>query len=188
MKGYIYTLFAGADPAQGWTMTDPIFSDVPTLGACVPNIRRLVEPGDWIFAISGRVPGVRQYVVGGMKVAEKIDALAAYRRFPRNRLTRDADGNLNGNIIVDSSGQQSPLDYHSNFERRVANFIVGRDAVTIDSEAAVARARSETATTLGDMFERPGRSLAEILGRWRKLDSIQIESLVSWMRTVAAER
>ena len=65
MKGYIYTMFAGADPGHGWTLTDPIFDKVPTLGACVPHIRRAVQEGDYIFAISGRVPGARQFIVGG---------------------------------------------------------------------------------------------------------------------------
>src|SRR6516165_856032 len=100
MKGYIYTMFPGADPARGWTLTDPIFGKVPTLGACVPNIRRVVLPGDHIFAISGRAPGVQQYVVGGFQVAEKISQLAAHGRFPDLRQRQLDDGTLRGNVIV----------------------------------------------------------------------------------------
>src|SRR5689334_4451772 len=62
MNGYIYTMAAGADPGHGWVMNDPIFGDVPTLGACVPNIRRVVEEGDYIFVVSGRVRNERQFV------------------------------------------------------------------------------------------------------------------------------
>src|SRR6266568_323066 len=65
MKGYIYTMYAGADPGHGWVLNDPIFVPTPTLGACVPNIRRSVQVGDHIFAISGRVAGDRQFIVGG---------------------------------------------------------------------------------------------------------------------------
>jgi hypothetical protein len=54
MKGYIYTMFRGADPGQGWHMTDPIFGKIPTLGACVPNIRRVVTSEDYIFVIKGQ--------------------------------------------------------------------------------------------------------------------------------------
>ena len=92
MKGYIYTMFAGADPDKGWRMTDPILTPVPTLGACVPNIRRLVVTGDHIFVVSGRTRKVQQYVVGGFQVAEKIDALTAYHRFPENRMRPGPDG------------------------------------------------------------------------------------------------
>src|SRR5262245_28408577 len=104
MKGYIYTMFAGADPGRGWRLTDPIFGKVPTLGACVPNVRRAVAIGDYVFNISGRVPGVRQYVVGGFEVDEKISALAALSRFPENKQLRLDDGTLQGNIIVNSDG------------------------------------------------------------------------------------
>lgn len=65
MKGYIYTMFKGADPSVGWSMTDPIYGKVPTMGACMPNIRRLVEKGDFIFSISGRVAAVKPHIVGG---------------------------------------------------------------------------------------------------------------------------
>ena len=81
MKGYIYRLHAGADPAKGWIYNDPIFGSPPTLGACVPNIRRVVERGDWIFTISGRVEAhqARHVVEGGFQVEEKISALQAYK-------------------------------------------------------------------------------------------------------------
>src|SRR5687768_12631880 len=114
MKGYIYTMFAGADPAEGWEMTDPIYGKVPTLGACVPNIRKAVERNDYIFSISGRSKNVKQYVVGGFSVDEKINALAAYKRFPQNRMKVDGGGN----IIIDKNGKQLDFDYHKNFENR----------------------------------------------------------------------
>ena len=105
MKAYIYTMFPGADPGMGWKLNDPIFGAAPTLGACVPNIRRAVVAGDHIFVISGRTSGVRQYIVGGFQVAEKISALAAYGRFPDLRQRVREDGTLNGNIIVTPDGR-----------------------------------------------------------------------------------
>src|ERR1700752_2054905 len=100
MKGYIYTMFAGADPGVGWKITDPIYGKTPTLGACMPNIRKVVERGDYIFSVSGRVKDVKQYVVGGFSVDDKINALAAYSRFPENRMIVQPDGSLSGNIII----------------------------------------------------------------------------------------
>ncbi len=72
-------MFKGADPAQGWVMTDPIFGPVPTLGACMPNVRRVVERGDYIFVVSGQAVGVKQYIVGGFEVDKKINALNLLR-------------------------------------------------------------------------------------------------------------
>ena len=95
MKGYIYTMFKGADPGAGWEMTDPIFKPVPTMGACMPNLRRALARGDYVFAISGKAPSVRQYVVGGFRVAEK-STLSAYNRFPANRLHLDRNGTTQG--------------------------------------------------------------------------------------------
>ena len=137
VNGYIYTMFAGADPGHGWVMNDPIFGKTPTLGACVPHIRRVVELGDYIFVISGRVPGERQFVVGGFEVREKIHALAAFKKYPENRLRVDQDGQLTGNIIINSKGEHHPLDDHENFERRVENYIVGGNPVVSRDAAPI---------------------------------------------------
>lgn len=181
MKGYIYTMFKGADQSQGWVMTDPIFGPVPTLGACMPNIRRVVEQGDYIFVVSGQVVGVRQYVVGGFEVDKKINALAAYKQFPQNRQRKLADGSLRGNIIVNADGSRSEVDYHSEFEKRVENYIVGKNPVALETPNEVTIARDETLRILGEIFKKRGKTVAEIIARWRKLDSAQIEQLREWL-------
>ncbi len=181
MKGYIYTLGGGADPGHGWIMNDPIFGNPPTLGACVPNIRRAVTRGDHIFAISGRVSGDNQYVVGGLRVAEKIDALAAYRRFPENRLSQNDDGRLLGNIIVDEGGEHHPLDYHSEFEKRIENYIVGDNPVYLDNPEAIDRARQETLPFLSGLFHKEGNRVFDVVGRWRRLDEQQVDQIRQWL-------
>jgi len=184
MKGYIYSMYQGADPGLGWILTDPIFGKPPTLGACMPNIRRLVERGDHIFVISGRSPGVQQYIVGGFQVAAKIDALAAYRRFPQNRMGKDEQGNLLGNVITDASGNQIPFDYHSNFAKRVENYIVGERQKVVARDEAIARARRETLPLLRKMFDRKGATVGDVIGRWRRLDAQQIDDLRGWIDDV----
>jgi hypothetical protein len=184
MKGYIYTMFAGADPGRGWNMTDPIFSKIPTIGACMPNIRRLVVPGDYVFVISGKTPGVRQYVVGGLKVAEKINALAAFDRFPEYRLKTVGKGLVAGNIIVDADGKHNKLDYHGNFEKRIENYIVGRDPVVLESQGEIDLGREQTVPILKQIFEKQGRLVADIVGRWRRLDEIQIEEMLQWLTSL----
>jgi hypothetical protein len=184
MKGYIYTMYAGADPGHGWVLNDPIFAPVPTLGACVPNIRRNVEEGDYIFAITGRVAGQRQFVVGGFQVAEKIDALTAYNRFPEYRTRRLGDGSTAGNIIVDADGSQSRADHHTNFERRLDNYIVGADPRFLDKAAEYDRARDETLQVLGGLFGKSGNRVFDIVGRQRKMDADQVQELLNWIEAI----
>ena len=185
MKGYIYPMFAGADPEYGWELNDPIFGRVPTLGACMPNIRKLVEEDDYIFAISGRVEGAKQYVVGGFQVAEKISALAAYGRFPELRQRKRIDGGLSGNIIITETGEQSATDYHNNFKKRIDNYIVGKNPVVVDGNRAIARARAETLDVMNEVFRVKAKRLSDVTARWRRLDEGQIERLVDWLQSLA---
>ena len=184
MKGYIYTMYKGADPAEGWQMTDPIYGKIPTLGACMPNIRKAVEKGDYIFSISGRVANIKQYVVGGFRVDEKIDSLAAYERFPQNRMTVDESGVFLGNIIFDEKGNHLDCDYHKNHENRVDNFVVGEDPIVIQGNEQVEKARKETLDFLNKLFGRHEDSIYKVVSRWRKLNEAQIKELLNWMKNI----
>lgn len=184
MKGYIYTMYQGADPGNGWKMTDPIFGKVPTLGACMSNMRRVVMEGDYIFSISGRVENLKQYIVGGFAVQEKINALAAFNRFPENRMTKLDDGQLKGNIIIDKYGNQLPFDYHSNFESRLDNYIIGRDPILFEKEKEIKIARESTIEILNTLFGKNEEKISKIIGRWRKLDEIQIKDLIQWFEEI----
>ena len=154
----------------------------------MPNVRRAVLPGDWIFVVSGRMPSVQQYVVGGFQVDQKLSAFAAHAAFPENRLSKRPDGSLAGNIIVNGQGRQHPLDYHSGFEKRVNNYIVGRDPIVVESPAAVARCRLDTLPFLEDLFDRSGASVFDVIGRWRRLDEHRIDMLLSWLNDVKSAR
>jgi hypothetical protein len=186
MKGYIYITSTGADPALRNNLNDPVFGKYPSLGACMPNIRRFVEKGDYIFVVSGRAPGVQQYVIGGMQVGEKISTLEAYSRLPRNRLQRGIDGLIKGNIIVDADGSQHQLDTHprDTFESRIKNFIVGANPVSLESENEVALGRKETLNKLSDLFGKQGNRPIDIFGRWAKLSSMQVNDVVEWLEGI----
>ena len=185
MNGYIYTLYKGADPGHGWTLTDPIFKgQVPTLGACVPNIRAWVKEGDWVFAISGRVAGQPQFVIGGFQVAEKIDHIAAYRRYPENRLSRLPDGRTAGNIIVTADGRHHPDDDHKNFEKRVRNYLVGGDSVFLAKPEEYDMARRETVNVLCQLKNKTGNRPFDLIGRQSKLSSPAVNTLRDWLAGV----
>lgn len=186
MKGYIYITGTGADPGLRDNLDDPLFGEPPTLGACMTNLRDFAEPGDYLFVVSGKAASAAQYVIGGMRVAEKIDALAAYGRFPQNRLRLDEKGMVRGNIIVDEHGNQHPLDHHSpkTFERRVQNFIVGDEAEALKTQREIELGREQTLRKLSEVFDRPGNRPIDIMGRQRKLNEDQVHGLMDWLRGI----
>lgn len=189
MKGYIYITGTGADPGLHNNLDDPLFGEPPTLGACMTNIRQFVDPGDYIFVVSGSVPAAAPYIIGGLRVAEKIDHLAAYGRFPQNRLHRDQDGFVRGNIIVQPNGKQHPLDHHKpkTFDDRIKNFIVGDEAAALQTQREVELGRERTLRKLSDMFDKPGNRAIDIMGRMRRLDEPQVHGLMDWLRGIKSD-
>ena len=190
MKGYVYITGTGTDPSLRANLNDPLFSRVPTLGACMPNIRRFVTKGDWIFIVSGKVAGAEQYVVGGLQVEEKIDALAAYHRFPENRLTRGDGGLVMGNVIVRADGRQHPLDHHSaeTFQDRVRNYVVGGNAIALSTPEEVELGRQQTLGKLGDIIgrRRGANRVIDAMGRMSKLDEPQVTQMLDWLSGIKA--
>jgi hypothetical protein len=191
VKGYIYTTGKRADPGLYNNLDDPLFGDPPTLGACMSNLREFLNPGDYIFVVSASVPVAPQYVIGGLRVAEKLDHLAAYGRFPNNRLRLDENGVVRGNIIVDQKGKQHPLDHHDpdpdSFKRRVKNFIVGDEAVALKTQKEIQLGRERTLAKLADLFNKQGNRPFDIIGRQRKLDQEQVHGLMDWLRGIKSE-
>jgi hypothetical protein len=151
------------------------------MGACRPDIRRKVEPGDQIFVVSGKSSGVQQYVVGGFAVGQKIDQLTAYGRFPENRQHLGPDGKPLGNVIVLEDGTQNPIDYHKNFENRVDNYLIGDNPVMLETPEEIRRGRAETLDALKDIFHRDGDSVFKIIGRGRRLNEEQVEQMRQWL-------
>src|SRR5262249_38913247 len=100
MVGKIFITRTGYDPQLGKHVKDPYLGPNPTLGACRPDIRERLAPGDHVYTISGRVPSAPQFVMGGFEIDAKIDAIQAYDRFPEQRLRFREDGQPTGNIIV----------------------------------------------------------------------------------------
>jgi hypothetical protein len=189
IKGYIYISGTGTDPEQFNNMNDPLFGNTPTLGACMPNLREFVDPGDCLFVVSGSSPGVQQYIVGGMRVKEKISALAAFGRFPENHLRIDENGLLQGNVVVDAHGQKHPLDRHKDdgFDRRIKNFIVGEKSVSLDSQREVELGRQRSLTKLSELFGKPGNRAIDIIGRQSKLDADQAKNLFDWLGEIKSD-
>lgn len=181
MSGYIF-VSPRSDPGMGRPLTDPILRAGvrPTMGTCRPDLRRLVQLGGEIFVISGSMgKSVKQYVVGGFEVDSKLESqLAAYDQFPENRLQFDENGRRQGNIIVTADGEHDPRDDHTNFDRRIRNYLVGTNPVILETAEEVASGREHSLRILAEVFDRPhARSVREIVGRMRKLSDAQADRL-----------
>jgi hypothetical protein len=177
MKAKIFATSAGYDPEKGKHVKDPYLGPRPTLGACRPDIREKLQKGDQIFTVSGKVPGVPQFVMGGFEIAEKIPAIEAYERFPELRLSKREDGQLTGNVIVNAEGKQHELDGHSKFDRRIQNYIVGTNPIVLATPAEIVEGRRLTLEILQDVFERKGDAVRSIIGRCSNMSDKQVEKL-----------
>jgi hypothetical protein len=159
MIGKIFITRSGYDPRCGKHVKDPYLDGVPSLGGCRPDVRKLLSIGDLLFAISGKVRGVNQFVMGGFEVARKIDPFDAYKEFPEQRLHLREDGQLAGNVIVDANGEQHELDRHKpeTFRKRIPNYIVGCNPVVLSTDAEIERGRRETLEALQEIFQKRAR-------------------------------
>lgn len=184
MIGKIFITSSGYDPQLGKHVKDPYLGAKASLGACRPDVRRQVREGDHLFVISGKLPNVRQFVMGGFEVAQKIDAVQAYEQFPEQRLRLRDDGQLTGNVIVDANGAQHELDTHdtSKFAKRIPNYIVGTGCISLTDPAEIALGREQTLDVLRDVFKKNGGSPFEIVGHYGStLSEDQVNKLREWL-------
>jgi hypothetical protein len=185
MIGKIFITRSGYDPELGKHVKDPYLGPNPTLGACRPDVRKQLKEGDHIFVISGKIPQANQYVMGGFEIGAKIPASEAYKQFPELRLRQLENGQLTGNIIVDSKGAQHALDDHNSFDRRIQNYVVGRNLLALDQPNEILRGRDETLEVLQDIMHRKGTSPVEVVGRWgSRLQEEQVHQLREWLKTI----
>ena len=185
MIGKIFITRTGYDPQMGKHVKDPFLGPHPTLGACRPDIRKQLNKGDQIFVISGKIPDFNQFVMGGFEIEAKIPALEAYRLFPELRLRRLEDGQLTGNIIVTADGRQHELDTHSSFQRRIQNYVVGTNPISLVTSAEIAEGRKQTLAALRDILHKKGKSPYEVVGHFGTgLTEKQVLQLRDWLEAI----
>lgn len=187
MVGKIYITRTGYDPERGRHLKDPYLGSSPTFGACRPDIRKQLFKGDHIFVISGKIPDINQFVMGGFEIEAKIPAVEAYRLFPEQRLRKLKNGQLTGNIIVNSHGEQHYLDDHNSFEKRIQNYVIGTNLISLVTPAEISEGRKHTLEALRDILKKPGRSPIEVVGRaGTKLTEKQVVQLREWLTSIKA--
>ena len=191
MFAKIFITRQGYDPEKGKHVKDPYLGPHPSIGGCRPDIRRHIVEGGHIFVVSGKVRGIPQFVMGGFQVAKKIDALAAFRLMPEQRLHVQDDGQLAGNIIIDAKGNQHPLDSHrpETFAKRIENYIVGKDPIALLTPQEIARGRAQTMDVLQKVLRREGERPIDVIGRWgRDLTENQAYELREWLLSLKDDR
>src|SRR5260370_15886890 len=185
MVGKIFITRSGYDPQLGKHVKDPYLGPCPTLGACRPDIRRQLEKGDHIFVISGRIPNVNQFVMGGFEIESKIPAIEAYRLFPDLRLHRLQDGQLTGNIIVTGDGRQHELYDHSSFAQRIKNYLIGTNPISLETPPDIDEGSKQTLDALHDILHKKGSSPFDVVGRFGiRLTDKQVLQLREWLEAV----
>lgn len=182
MIGKIFITRHGYDPQKGKHVKDPYLGKIPSIGACRTDIRRVLNPGDHLFVISGKIPQAGQFVIGGFEVDRKIPAIQAYHEFPDQRLHLLPDGQRAGNVIVNHQGMQHELDDHDNFDRRVQNYIIGKNPILLESDEEISRGRGETMEALCEILKKNAKTPFELIGRSaRNLNENQIIQLRDWL-------
>ena len=185
MIGKVFITRTGYDPQLGKHVKDPYLGECPTLGACRPDIREQVTKGDHLFFISGKVPDTNQFIMGGFEVAEKISAMEAYERFPDLRLRKRDDGQLTGNIIVNAHGIQHRLDDHSSFERRIQNYVVGRNLLSLTTIEEIAEGRDQTLDMLQEILGCVGPTAISMVHRsGKRMTARQVHAMRSWLTSI----
>ncbi len=182
MIGKIFITRSGYDPQLGKHVKDPYLGPCPTLGACRPDIRRQLEKGDHIFVISGKIPDFNQFVMGGFEIESKIPAIEAYRLFPELRLRRLRDRQVTGNIILTADGRQHELDDHNSFDRRIKNYVIGTNLISLTTPDEIAEGRKETLDALRDILHKKGNSPFAVVGHFgTRLTDKQVLQLREWL-------
>lgn len=182
MIGKIFITRSGYDPQLGKHVKDPYLGPCPTLGACRPDIRRQLKKGDHIFVISGKVPDFNQFVIAGFEIESKIPAIEAYYLFPEQRLRRLKDGQLTGNIIVKADGRQHEFDNHNSFDKRIKNYVIGTNLISVATPEEIAEGRKQTLDALRDILHKKGNSPFAVVGRFGSpLTDEQVLQLRNWL-------
>jgi hypothetical protein len=184
MIGKIFVTGKGCDPVEGKHVKDPYLGPNASLGACRPDIREQVHKGDQVFVVAAKVRNVDQVVLGGFEVAEKINAIEAYERFPEQRLRLLPDGQVTGNVIVNAEGRQHELDHHDQFARRIENYLVGTNPIALLTLEELAEGRLRTLEILQDVFGKKGKSVRQIIGRASNMTDKQVFRLRSLLDAV----
>lgn len=186
MIGKISVAGVKCDPVEGKHLKDPYLGTNPSLGACRPDVRERVQKGDHVFAVTGKVPGFAQVVLGGFEVAEKISAVEAYERFPEQRLHLLPDGQVTGNVIVNADGSQHKLDHHKKetLDRRIKNYLVGTNPIALLTLEEIAEGRAQTLDILREVFDMKGDSIRDFMGRGRNMTEKQVLKLRCLLETV----
>lgn len=199
LKGFIYIASAfhtvnrsNCGRGGAWIDNDPHFwSAPPTWGICRNDLRAKCDPGDYVFFVlplRGKHP---QMIFAYMRIAQLITHLEAYKS-PSLISKRMGNKNPNGNIIVDAKGGYNRFDFDVHkykFERikghyAVADPVASRMLTANQIQRLSPQFLSQLAFILGRPSQTPPIKAFDIITRaGRRLDSRQVDALLSWLQS-----
>jgi hypothetical protein len=171
LKGYIYIIETGVDPALYSDLADPTFGRPPTLGPRVPTVsvpRRLdihrKRQGSRISTIrSRRAPGKRKGPRLGSLCAPAAKKVSARQ------------------------GRQGERRYHCPGRRHARIFIIGSHAITLATPKEVEFGRPETFSILPRVPHRPtAERVIDVMSRMLKLEERQVQNMLKWLGDLKA--
>jgi hypothetical protein len=187
--GKIFITRSGYDPQRGKHVKDPYLEGEPSLGACRPDVRKQVKPGDFIFTISGKVKGVEQFVMGGFEVDRKIHANEALTLYREQQLHLRPDGQLTGNVVIDDEGRKHPLDQHKEktFGKRLIDYVVGKNPIVLLTDDEIKRGRETTMDALQEIMKKKGETPKDVISRFgATLTEEQALKFRDWLKSLKA--
>jgi len=95
---------------------------------------------------------------------------------------------VDGNIIVTADGLHDPRDNHGNFDKRIRNYLVGKNPVALETPREVELGRERSVSILSNVFDRPeATTIRQIIGRFRKLSDDQAYRIRSALDDIKRE-
>jgi hypothetical protein len=186
LKGYIYIIETGVDPALYSDLADPTFGRPPTLGPRVPTVsvpRRLdihrKRQGSRISTIrSRRAPGKRK----GPRLGS-LCAPAAKKVSARQGRQGERRYHCPGRRHARSLG----LALVEGFGKRAGIFIIGSHAITLATPKEVEFGRPETFSILSRVPHRPtAERVIDVMSRMLKLEERQVQNMLKWLGDLKA--
>lgn len=189
---YIAGVFNHLDNNQGqWLDNDPhIWTKPFTWGICRPDLRKFVQPDNYVFFILPKSSPHPQMIFAYIRIKEIISHDAAFKeaRLNAKRMRNGADPN--GNILVDGNGCYNSADGNAHRDR--FSWIKQRYAIGYINQSkrisiSKIRDRSEYFIEfLNDLFnfqgdQRKDSVVSIITRKGRKLSDDQVRRILKWL-------
>ena len=194
MYGYVYiarafkNLKQSGCVAEGELDNDPhIWKKPYTWGICRPDMRKVVQKGDYVFFVLGKESNLHQMIFAYILVDEIITHEEAFHRRSLRRKRMTGKKNTEGNIIVNADGSYNKNDkgrHFSKFEKIKNEYVIANMKCSRVLNPAYIKSKSpDFMNILRTIFGKNGVIPNDIIstkGKWRMSEG-QVNQLLKWL-------